>query len=343
MPIGPNKKLFWPALIFALGMVLSFGGFSLTKSRVVEINPATAQISQTIQDPSELNKNRTVTLIFSGDIMLNRRVDLMMKTRNDYRFPFLKIAPELKKADVLFGNLEGPISDKGEKVGSIYSFRADPRVIEGLTFVGFDVLSLANNHTLDYGRVALEDTFLRLKEAKIDYAGAGLNDQEASGPVIKEIKGFKIAFLAYTNSGSPNWQATKKSSGLAWADWNNLEKIKQDIKKAKSETDVLIVSLHAGEEYIQGPNQFQIAFAKAAIDSGADIVIGHHPHVVQKNEEYKNGYIFYSLGNFVFDQTFSEKTMEGQIVKVSIENGKIKEALPINIKINDSFQPEIIK
>ena len=105
-------------------------------------------------------EKKTISVVLVGDIMLNRGVEYMMKTEGngDFRFPFSKIAKDLKKADILFGNLEGPISDKGIKVGSIYSFRAEPEAIEGLTFAGFNLISLANNHAFDYGREALEDS-----------------------------------------------------------------------------------------------------------------------------------------------------------------------------------------
>lgn len=324
-------------LFFIIGLSLSFGVFSLSNSKEVEVMPIKAQISEVLPLP-----NKSATLIFTGDIMLNRRVETMIRSNADFRFPFLKISDTLKKADILVGNLEGPISDKGTKVGSIYSFRAAPESIEGLTYAGFDVLSLANNHAFDYGRLALEDTFLRLKENEIDYIGAGLNATEAFSPLIKEVNGFKIGFLAYTNLGPKGWRAGANSPGLAWINENSFEELKKNISLARTKSDILVVSLHAGEEYITDPpNYFQTSFAQLAIDAGADIVIGHHPHVVQKNEEYNGGYIFYSLGNFVFDQSFSEKTMQGQIVKVVIEDGKIKEALPINIKLNESFQPEI--
>lgn len=308
----------------------------MIESKSIEVVPTQAQISQPIMP------NKSTTLLFTGDIMLNRRVEMMIRSNANYKFPFLKIADTLKKADLLIGNLEGPISDKGTKVGSIYSFRALPETVEGLTYAGFDILSLANNHAFDYGRLALEDTFSRLKENEIDYIGAGMDAQEAFSPLIKEINGLKIGFLAYTNLGPKGWRAGINSPGLAWIDGNSFEELKKNISLARAKTDILIVSLHAGEEYISDPpSQFQTNFARLAVDSGADIVIGHHPHVTQKMEVYNGGYIFYSLGNFIFDQSFSEKTMQGQIVKVVIEDGKIKEAKPMDIKLNESFQPEL--
>lgn len=285
----------------------------------------------------------------TGDIMLDRGVKLKIKTegKGDYKFPFLKIADYLKDADLLVGNLEGPISDKGTNVGSIYSFRMIPTTTQGLTYAGFDILSLANNHSFDYGRLALEDTLKRLKEAGINYIGAGFNDKEAFSPVIKEVKGIKIAFLSYTDLGTKFWRADASSSGIAWISQNDFEKVKKEIEEAKKNVDYLIVILHSGNEYeTTTANKFQRDFAKMAIDSGADLFIGHHPHVVQPSEQYNNKWIFYSLGNFVFDQSFSTSTMEGEIVKVVFEKtddstSSIKEVLPIKIKINDSFQPEI--
>jgi len=293
-----------------------------------------------------MRENRTITIILVGDVMLDRGVEYMIGKygEGDFRFPFLKIADELKGAKLLFGNLEGPISDKGIKVGSIYSFRAKPEAIEGLTFAGFNLISLANNHALDYGREALEDTFLRLKTAGIDYVGAGFNEGEAYGgrtPIIKEIEGTKIGFLAYTNLGPESWKATSENSGIAWVSEKDMEKVKESIKSAKERVDILIVSLHAGEEYAAEPTQFQIEFSKAAIDAGADLVIGHHPHVVQKSEKYKDKWIFYSLGNFVFDQGFSEETMRSEIIEVLIAESKIKEVKPKLIKMNNYFQPKI--
>jgi len=281
--------------------------------------------------------NSKIIILAVGDIMLNRGVEYMVKKEGsgDFKFPFFKIADYFKKADILFGNLESVISDKGVKVGSIYSFRAEPQAIDGLVFTGFDILSVANNHIFDYGREAMEDNFKKLKEVGIDYLGGGFNEKEARSGIIKEIKGTKITFLAYTNKGTEYWQAIGNRSGIGWLD----ERIKEDIKKAKEKSDLVIVSLHFGEEYQTKPNEEQKYFAQLAIDSGADLVIGHHPHIVQLVEKYKDGVIAYSLGNFVFDQYFSEETMKGLLLEIIIENKKIKKIVPREIKISDFYQP----
>lgn len=333
------KREIWLFFIFFLGFI--FWGFLLLKPRIFRIEKKS--IMPTSQNVSSFKEEKIIKVLLTGDIMLERGVKLKIDKygQGDFKFPFLKIAAKLEGADIVFGNLEGPISDKGIKVGSIYSFRNEIKAIEGLTFAGFNVLSLANNHTLDYSREALKDTFLRLKTAGIEYIGAGFNEKEAFSPLIKEIETTKIAFLAYTDLGPKTWKAIGENSGIAWISENDFEKIKNDIKSAKEISDILIVSLHSGEEYQKEPTKFQKEFSKMAIDAGADIVVGHHAHLVQAGEKYKDGWIFYSLGNFVFDQSFSKETMGGQIIEIIIQNKKIQKVIPINIKINEFFQPEI--
>lgn len=297
-----------------------------------------------VEKKQESFNDSEISLFLVGDIMLDRGVEYMINKegKGDFRFPFLKIANELKKSDILFANLEGPISDRGIKVGSIYSFRFNPKAVEGLIYAGFDVLSLANNHMLDYQRIALEDTMRILEENNIDYVGAGFNKEAAFSLKIKEIKNTKIGFLAYTNLGLKNWQAGNENSGISWINENDISKVTEDIKKAKEKVDILIISLHAGEEYKKNPIPFQVSFARSCIDNGADLVVGHHSHVVQRIEKYKDGWIAYSLGNFVFDQGFSEETMKSIILKAIIKDKKIKEIFSEDIEINKYFQPELV-
>ncbi|MCF7845536.1 MAG: CapA family protein [Candidatus Pacebacteria bacterium] len=279
------------------------------------------------------------SLLFVGDVMLDRGVEVKIEEHGeDYTFPFLLTVDILQEADILFGNLESMISDKGRNVGSIYSFRADPMAVEGLLFAGFDVLSLANNHTFDYGREAFEDTMDRLKAEGIKYTGAGFNREEAhTSAVITLDDGTRVGFLGYTDFLYPFAFSTEERSGVSNF---SLESLKEDIEKAEEETDLLVVSLHSGEEYQKQQNEHQELVSKKAVDYGADLIIGHHPHVTQPVEKYKDGYIAYSLGNFVFDQYFSEETMEGFMVEVKIKEGKITEVNKINYKLNKNYQPQ---
>ena len=327
--------LFFLTFIFAAVFFSNFFIFGIKKFEKEITKLYSAEVLVSLPE-----KGKKTTLLFVGDIMLDRGVKYMVEKygNGDYKFPFLKIADDLKKADVLIGNLEGPISDKGKKVGSIYSFRMDPKSIEGLKFAGFDILSVANNHVFDYGREAMEDSFKRLREAGIDILGGGFNEKEACEPLIKEIEEIKIAFLAFTNLGSTFWSAEKGKSGICWLE---KEKMEEKIKEAKKMADIVIVSFHFGEEYFSKPTEFQALISKSAIDAGADLVIGHHPHVIQEIENYKGKYIAYSLGNFIFDQKFSDQTMKGLMLKVLIRDGKISEVIPIEFKINEFYQPTI--
>lgn len=290
----------------------------------------------------EEEKEKEVVLLLVGDIMLDRGVEFYIKQNGgDWRFPFLKIADFLRKADLVFGNLESVISDKGENLGSVYSFRADPKALEGLAFAGLDVLSVANNHSMDYGMEAFLDSLQLLKQIGIAYVGGGTNAESAHSLVIQEVQGTKIGFLGYTNLGSPLWQATDKTPGIAWVDENTIFEFQENIAAAKEQSNILIVSLHFGEEYQTQPNAMQEFIAKSSVEAGADIVVGHHPHVVQPVVQYRQGWIAYSLGNFIFDQGFSPETMEGLLLEVIIQDKKIKEVLPLPIRMNNSFQPEL--
>jgi len=284
------------------------------------------------------HEQKETTLLFVGDIMLSREVGEQIKKRGDPRYPFLKTAEILNSADLTVGNLEGPISNRGENQGSPYSFRADPKIIEGLKFAGFDILSLANNHILDWGRKALEDTILNLNESGIETVGAGKNYTEANRPLIKEVNGIKFTFLSYTNL-NPGSEATDSAAGISNFDLEEAAAKIGLFKKLKI-AGFIVVLFHWGDEYQIHSNSNQREMAHQLIDAGADLIIGHHPHVIQEIENYHGKWIAYSLGNFVFDQGFSEETMKGLMLKVMVRDKKIASITPLAIKINGSFQPE---
>lgn len=295
------------------------------------------------QKQTKKTEDSTLSLLFVGDIMMDRGVESMVDNygKGDFRFPFLKIKEDLEKADVLFGNLEGPISERGLDVGGLYSFRFNRKSIEGIVYAGFGILSLANNHMIDHQAVALEDTMNILKENNIEYVGAGFNKEEAFSLKIIKKEEFKIGLLAFTDLCPRSWRASENSSGIACIE--DKEEVVGKIRESKNSADILIVSLHSGVEYREDPSSAKISFFKECIDSGADLVVGHHPHVVQKTENYNQGWIAYSLGNFVFDQSFSQETMESVILKVEIRNKRIEQVSTEDLIINQYFQPETRK
>ncbi len=289
-----------------------------------------------VPEPAPKQEKRTATLLFVGDIMLSRNIGRIMAERNDWRYPFLEVADTLASADLTFGNLEGPISSRGVKQGSIYSFRADPRSAEGLAYAGFDVVSLANNHMLDYGKEAFLDTLDALTDAGISYAGGGADFKAAHGPAVWEANGMKVAFLAYTNLVPVSFTKETAQPAIAFAD---VAQMTADIASAKAQADAVVASFHWGEEYQTAHNAYQERIAKAAIDAGALLVIGHHPHVAQEVERYNGGVIAYSLGNFVFDQNFSKDTRTGLALRVTLADGAVESIEEMTVKFTSDFQP----
>lgn len=282
--------------------------------------------------------SRDAELFFVGDIMLSRAIGQGMEREGDYTYPFRLVHDELTTADILFGNLESPISNQGSNVGSIYSFRADPRSVEGLVFAGFDVLSFANNHVGDYGPTALLDTLDRLRSAGLRVVGAGEIQHEAHTPQVVEVNGLRIAFFAYTNIAPAHYLEADAEPAVANI---VIEEIVQDIAQAKNvyNADLVVASYHWGEEYQTHRSGWQERVARETIDAGADLVIGHHPHVVQEVERYHDGVIAYSLGNFVFDQNFSPDTQRGLALRIQISDGKVGAVEELPVAFTKTYQP----
>lgn len=268
----------------------------------------------------------TVTLAAAGDILLDRAVARTMRKLGDNRYPLLRTAPIFRRADLAFANLECPLSTRGRQINM---FRGKPEYVETLTYGGFNLISLANNHILDYGVIAMLDTMEHLSAAGIVHAGVGENIFEARRPQIFEIKGVKVAFLAYTEVGEGitytrvplQWAATPELPGAAQA---RADFVRLDVKTARQEADLVILSMHWGKEYDHRPTDFQKALGRIAVDAGADLVIGHHPHVIQGIEFRGRGVIAYSLGNFIFDQETLNRR-QGLILKAAFDRGGLRQ------------------
>ncbi len=283
----------------------------------------------------------TVTLLAVGDIMFARDVNRRIELAGNVHYPFEQIAPVLQEGDIVFGNLETAITP-GERVGAdIKLFSSDPGTEHALKAAGFTILSLANNHVPDFKQAGIENTIKALDDAGIAYVGAGMNDTEARAPVILQKNGLRIAFLAYMDPriAPSSYEAGTDHAGVAYM---SSKTVGDDIAKAKEQADLVIVSIHAGNEYVHEPIKTQRNFAHTAIDAGAALVIGHHPHVLQPVEDYNGGLILYSLGNFVFDQTFSKAVQESVIAKIALTKDGVvsKEFLPIRIQHAQPFLVE---
>jgi len=303
---------------------------------IIHVQKQNEQEKEIKKEPEEKISDVT-KLIFVGDIMLSRGVEGRITRFSNNSFPFLLSSTTLASYDITIGNLEGPISERGVNQGSMYSFRAKPTVIEGLMASEFDVLSLANNHMFDWGYLALSDTVSFLRDAGIQTVGAGRTVDEANGPVLISKNGQTFAFLSYTDLYPKSLNATGTIPGMSEY---NPEKIVLRIRELKEKGYVVFVMLHWGEEYQMHSNESQKTIGRKFIDAGADAIVGGHPHVAQEIERYKNGWIVYSLGNFIFDQNFSKETMEGLTVEILVKEGKIIDVISHTIKMNKDFQPE---
>ena len=288
-------------LLAALAMACADDGESQPPTAVPIVTATPAATEQ----PSPPAVEPTITLAAVGDVMLGHTVaEAIGRYGADY--PFQQVAAALREADIAFANLEVPITAGGAPAQKDYVFAAPPQAVDGLAGAGLDIVSLANNHVLDYGVVGLEDTLAALDRAGIAATGAGEDEAAARRPAILSVEGLRLAFLAYvqvpndsvSGFGEDELAAGPTRPGVAWA---RREAVVADVEEAARQADLVVVSLHAGPEYQEEPSALQRELAHAAVDAGADLVLGHHPHVLQGIERYKGALIAYSLGNFVFD------------------------------------------
>jgi len=302
----------------------------------------TATTTETPPPKTSTQGSGRVTLMAVGDVMLGRTIGELILSEGP-EAPFIDTAPTLSSADITVGNLECPVSDRGDPERKTYAFRAPPAAAESLAFAGFDLVSLANNHTLDYGPLALADTIENLVNVQITPVGAGMNAEHAYQPVIMAVNGLSIAFLAYADIPAADydylaWEAGPKKAGIAWA---HPERVQQGVRDAKRQADVVVVLLHNGYEIVQRVSSGQQKIARLAIDSGAALVIGSHPHVLQRLETYNNGLIAYSMGNFVFDN-FLFPPNYSAILKVELSEQGVESYEMIDVIVQLNGVPQIM-
>lgn len=256
---------------------------------------------------------RDIMLVFVGDVMLADGPGRLIRSGRD---PFARFASTFREADLAIGNLECVISAKGRAESKPYTFRAPKRALPLLKKY-FGAVSLANNHTGDFGKAAFADMLDSLDRQHIPYFGGGRNLRDAHQPLIRDIKGRRIGLLAYNGFFPRSFEAQPDSPGNAWLDEDY---VIDGIRKAKQESgvDFLIVYPHWGWEYQKTASERQVRMAHLMIDSGADAVVGGHPHVTQNIEVYNGKPIFYSLGNFVFDGFKDADTTTGWVLKLTL-------------------------
>lgn len=260
-----------------------------------------------------LDKEKEVRITFLGDLMVDRQIRRFAEEKG-YDFLFKEIKEKLSESDLVIANLEGPVTDfqsiyKDSLLNSSYTFTFDPEVLNSMFESNIKMVYMDNNHITNFGKEGVEQTIKKLEEKQIDYFGYPYK-REAS---YKEINGLSFAFISYNQFLNPDSDTTI-----------NL------IKDSRSKSDFVIVYTHWGDEYVKNPNSIQVNLARSFVDNGADLVIGTHPHVIQNKEKYKGKYIYYSLGNFIFDQYFSDDVKCGAVVNAIFNSDK-------SISISENF------
>ncbi len=283
-------------------------------------------------------RDSIVSILFTGDVTLANHFQSYV--RHNFSYPFAR-APWLKKADIAVINLEGPLTTVNEAIAKPYVFKADPEYARMLKMAGVDLADLANNHIFDYGAQGLLQTIEALQKVGIRYVGAGCNKEEAHRPVIFTIKGLKIGFLAYygVKAHEESHPATDSTAGTAL---RRLKWIRQDVRALRPRVDFLVVMFHWGFEKESQPRAFQIRFAHRVISYGADLIVGHHPHVLQGVEKYKQGLVVYSLGNFIFGGNHRARYQTAVLqVNIPVNNPRqwTIRFLPLQV---DHWQPRIL-
>jgi len=283
-------------------------------------------------------------IIFTGDIIPGRCVAKKLLAANDFTLPYHYIGDTLRNADITVGSLDGSLTDRTAPImtcGISMNLVGPTRTVEGLSYAGFDLITIATNHIKDCGilgcgELAMFDTMETLARAEIKSVGGGKNLDDARQPVVIERNGIRFAFLGASEIYQ-TYAAAETTPGFALL---NAEHITQDIARARTMAEVVIVLPHWGTEYVAAPNWGQYELAAKMIDAGADLVIGNHPHWVQSVEKFAdNKVVAYALGNLVMDQEWSLETQQGALFEATFRGKKLEKWNLLPYHIYDGYQP----
>lgn len=275
-----------------------------------------------------------------GDMMLDGTARPVLSELG-YDYPFEQVRQYLIGSQIVFGNLEGPLTDRGTpEQDKKFVFRSPPaKVSAALRNAGFNVVTLANNHTIDYGAEGLTQTIEALDAVGIQHVGAGADLMSARHPVIFQIGEQRVAILGYSMTLPENYYAGKKNAGTAFG---HEEQVREDVIAARKQANIVLVAFHWGQEGKTELRDYQTHLGHVAIDSGASAVIGHHPHILQGIERYKDGVILYSLGNFTFG-SYSMSSARSAVAQLHFRNNRLQslQLFPINVNnFEVQFQPQ---
>ena len=319
-----NKLALLPFFLVVLPLIIFIVFVQLEHWTTLTIpNTALGMITNRSTDENNQNEDSVSTgsIVFVGDVLLARNVEFLMSTKG-VNYPFLHV-PELfgLHNSAIIGNFESAILEQHKKTPSfVTTFSVDKNILPEVQKVGFTHMSLANNHSLDYGSTTFAHTRLALEQVGITPFGHPAHVDGVSHVVVR-TGATRVGVLAINQINS----------------LQSKEEINTGLALLASTTDFQIVYIHWGDEYMLKHNSTQEVLAKQLIDAGADTIIGHHPHVVQDIDVYKDKPIFYSLGNFIFDQYFSVDVQQGLLLKLSFINSEVQyELTPVSSESTNS-------
>lgn len=277
---------------------------------------------------TNLSADKKRVIIATGDIIPARSVNAQANRYKDFNWPYLKTAAVLQETDITFANLETPFIKQCPVTMEGMIFCGDYRNVVGLNYAGVDAVSLANNHAGNYGKKGIEETVGYLKNAGIETTGTVF-----SNLIIKDIRGIRFAFLGFNDIAKTQPGVINMSE----------ESLKSEIAYARGQADVVVVTIHWGAEYQPQPDERQKYLGHLAIDAGADLVIGNHPHWIQPVEFYKGKLVTYAHGNFVFDQEWSLETKQGIVGKYTFYDKQLVDVEFLPVLIEDYGQPRFLE
>ncbi|MBS3132898.1 CapA family protein [Candidatus Woesearchaeota archaeon] len=244
-------------------------------------------------------ERETLLIGLAGDVMLGRLVNEQISV-SGYKYPWGDMLPLMQKNDINLINLETTLTTSDKIVPKVFNFKAEPDKVQSLTEAKIDVVTIANNHVLDFSEEGLTETIEVLDNAGIKHVGAGKNISEATSPVIITKKNITVGIIGYTDN-EPGWEAASTKPGTAYVSVGDVDKVAAAVKKLKEQADIVIFTIHWGPNMRQRPTKEFQDFAHKIIDLGVDVFHGHSAHVFQGIEVYNNKLILYDTGDFVDD------------------------------------------
>ena len=292
--------------------------------------------------PAQVTASHTWELAAAGGIIYGRGVQERVEKYRDPARPFAKVRDVFRQADLAVATLEAPLSgDANQYCDHCLVFVGNERYVSGIADAGFDALSLAGNHSGDAGPQGVLDSARALRSAGIVPFGGGPDLASARKPAVLEVRGLRVAFLGYNDVPPDDYGATDTRAGhnQLFHDDPSYAAVRADIAAARETADLVVVLAHWGIEYEDRPRPWVVDAAHAMVDAGADVVLGDHPHWVQSVELYKDRYIAYSMGNFVFDQMWSTATREGSIHRLFFDGPRLVAVRIVPTLLEDWHQP----